>query len=163
MRGTADQVALAEKLIQDLDKPKAEVVVDVIVMEANRARVRDLYATITTAGGAPGINIPIALRKTPSVLRPARPGDADTGDDTGRLRTRHGCDYRSEQDQQSWISATSLCRAGRTHQGVMTDSQTRVMQQPQVRAVENAEGFAAESVIESPTHPAASSPASAAV
>ena len=58
LRGTADQIALAEKLIADLDKPKAEVVVDVIVMEANRNRVRDIAATLTT-GGAPGINIPI--------------------------------------------------------------------------------------------------------
>ena len=44
------------KADRGLDKPKAEVVVDVIVMEANRNRVRDLAATFTT-GGAPGINI----------------------------------------------------------------------------------------------------------
>ena len=79
VRGTADQVALAEKLIKDIDKPKAEVVVDVIVMEANRARVRDLYATITTAGGAPGINIPISYGK-PVVQ--ANPGTG-TGTGTG--------------------------------------------------------------------------------
>ena len=58
LRGTADQIALAEKLIADLDKPKAEVVVDVVVMEANRNRIRDLAATLTTSG-APGINFPI--------------------------------------------------------------------------------------------------------
>jgi general secretion pathway protein D len=61
VRGTADQVALAEKLIQDLDKPKAEVVVDVIVMEANRGRIRDLAATIMTGSPpAAGINLPIS-------------------------------------------------------------------------------------------------------
>ena len=65
IRGTTDQVALAEKLIQDLDKPKAEVVVDVVVMEANRARVRDLGLTLTTQG-APGINVPIVFGKTGS-------------------------------------------------------------------------------------------------
>ena len=37
IRATADQVALAEKLIQDLDKPKSEVIIDIIVMEANRS------------------------------------------------------------------------------------------------------------------------------
>src|SRR5947208_4402594 len=39
MRGTVDQMALAEKLILDLDKPKPEVVIDVLVMEASRSRI----------------------------------------------------------------------------------------------------------------------------
>src|SRR6516165_5406687 len=58
VRGTVDQVALAEKLIRDLDKPKSEVVVELIFMEANSARTRDLAAALATAGTA-GINIPI--------------------------------------------------------------------------------------------------------
>src|SRR5499427_64474 len=35
VRDTVDKVALVEKLFHDMDKPKAEVVVDMIVMEAN--------------------------------------------------------------------------------------------------------------------------------
>src|SRR5581483_6184521 len=42
VRGSADAVALAEKLVHDLDKPKSEVVVDVLIMEANTTRTRDL-------------------------------------------------------------------------------------------------------------------------
>ena len=38
VRGTVDAVALAEKLVHDLDKPKSEVVIDVIVMQANSDR-----------------------------------------------------------------------------------------------------------------------------
>ena len=34
VRDTVDKVALVEKLLRDMDKPKAEVVVDMIVMEA---------------------------------------------------------------------------------------------------------------------------------
>ena len=34
-KGSADQMALAEKILHDLDKPKNEVVVDIIVMEAS--------------------------------------------------------------------------------------------------------------------------------
>ena len=52
VRDTADKVALAEKLVHDLDKPKAEVVVDVIVMEANSQRTRDLAATIANGSAA---------------------------------------------------------------------------------------------------------------
>ncbi len=46
VRGPADAVDLAEKLIRDLDKPKSEIAIDVIVMEANTSRTRDLAATL---------------------------------------------------------------------------------------------------------------------
>ena len=39
-KGSADQMALAEKILHDLDKPKSEVVVDIIVMEASSASIR---------------------------------------------------------------------------------------------------------------------------
>lgn len=42
VRGTPDQVALAEKLIGDIDKAKSEVVVDVAVMQVRRDKTRDL-------------------------------------------------------------------------------------------------------------------------
>src|SRR3954469_25349000 len=42
VRGTPDQVALAEKLIGDIDKAKPEVVIDVAVMQVRRDRLRDL-------------------------------------------------------------------------------------------------------------------------
>ena len=41
IRGTADQMALAEKVILDLDKPKPEVVVDVMVFETARSVTRN--------------------------------------------------------------------------------------------------------------------------
>ena len=40
-RGTVDQINLAEKLFHDLDKPKSEVVIDVIVLEVNSDRAED--------------------------------------------------------------------------------------------------------------------------
>src|SRR5580700_9548985 len=52
VRGTADQVALTEKLIHDLDKPKSEVVIDVIVMQVNSQYSRSLAATIASGGTA---------------------------------------------------------------------------------------------------------------
>ncbi len=58
VRDTVDKVALAEKLVHDLDKPKSEVVVDVMVMQVNSERTRDLAATIASAGTA-GLNVPI--------------------------------------------------------------------------------------------------------
>jgi general secretion pathway protein D len=42
IRGTPDQVALAEKLITDIDKAKPEVVIDVVVMQVTRDLIRTL-------------------------------------------------------------------------------------------------------------------------
>ena len=42
VRDTPDKVMLAEKIIQDIDKPKSEVVVQFAVMQARRDRMRDL-------------------------------------------------------------------------------------------------------------------------
>lgn len=50
VRGTADQVALAEKVLLDLDKAKPEVVVDVIVMESNKDRTRDIGMSLVSGG-----------------------------------------------------------------------------------------------------------------
>src|ERR1019366_6571560 len=42
VRGEVDQVQLVEKIIHDLDRPKAEVVMDIIVMETNSGYSRQL-------------------------------------------------------------------------------------------------------------------------
>jgi general secretion pathway protein D len=56
VRGTPDQVALAEKLIGDIDRAKPEVVVEVAVMQVSRDKLRNLgiqppqSATVQLAG-----------------------------------------------------------------------------------------------------------------
>src|SRR5712692_4801613 len=42
VRGTPDQMALAQKLVDDLDKAKPEVLVEVAVMQVSRDRIRNL-------------------------------------------------------------------------------------------------------------------------
>ena len=45
-RGTPDTMALVEKLIHDLDRPKAEVLVDVRVWEVSKSKVYHLGAAL---------------------------------------------------------------------------------------------------------------------
>lgn len=45
IRDTPERVAAAEKMIHDLDRGKAEVMVDVTILEADRSRIRDLGLT----------------------------------------------------------------------------------------------------------------------
>ena len=40
LRGTTDQMVLAQKLLTDIDKPKPEVVIDIAVLQVSRSRIR---------------------------------------------------------------------------------------------------------------------------
>ena len=46
VRATTDQLLLVQKLLNDLDRPKAEVVVDVAILEVNKDHVRNLGITL---------------------------------------------------------------------------------------------------------------------
>jgi general secretion pathway protein D len=60
VRGASDAVALAEKLVHDLDKPKSEVVIDIVVMQSNSSYTRALAASLVNAStGTAGLNVPI--------------------------------------------------------------------------------------------------------
>ena len=48
LRGTPDQLVLAQKLISDIDKPKAEVVIDIAVLQISRTQLRTLGTTVPT-------------------------------------------------------------------------------------------------------------------
>lgn len=119
VRGSADQIALAEKVLLDLDKPKPEVVVDVIVMEANRTKARDLALTIVS-GGKNGLTLPISFN-----------GGASSGSGT----TASGLVPLNQLKNLS-AGDWSLPIPGALVQALMSDRQTRVMTTPQVRATD---------------------------
>ncbi len=49
VRGTPDQIALAEKLVGDLDKAKPEVLVEIAVMQVSKDRMRNLGVSPPTS------------------------------------------------------------------------------------------------------------------
>src|SRR5581483_7137501 len=80
VRASVDAMALAEKLVHDLDKPKSEVVIDIIVMQANSARTRDLAASIVNASGTPGLTVPLVFTpRNPVVINGTTGGSGATG------------------------------------------------------------------------------------
>ena len=139
VRDTVDKVALAEKLVHDLDKPKSEVVVDVMVMEANSERTRDLAATIASAGTA-GLNVPITFNGTTTAATapvtptngtlpttpatPATPTTPTSG--TGVIPLSRIAHLSTNQ------FATTL--PGGLLEALLTDTRTKVLNNPQVRA-----------------------------
>lgn len=126
VRDTVDKVALAEKLVQDLDKPKAEVVVDIIVMTANRERVRDLAATIAS-GGTTGINVPITFNGTSTTTTT---GTTTTGTPT---TSSAGTVALSGLAKLSTNQFTASLPGGLL-QAMIADTSTKVLNKPQVRA-----------------------------
>jgi general secretion pathway protein D len=66
IRGTPDQMVLAQKLLGDIDKPKSEVVIDVMVLEVSRDRLRTLGTNPPTTASA-SLGSSLTLNSFPSL------------------------------------------------------------------------------------------------
>jgi general secretion pathway protein D len=143
VRGTADQVALTEKLIHDLDKPKSEVVIDVIVLQVNSQYSRSLAATIAS-GGTAGLQQAISfLPQTTTTGTTTTTTDPTTGITTtsttpnGTTGATTGTTAGSiplSQIRHLSINQFSTSLPGAILNAVMSDARTKTMNKPQVRA-----------------------------
>ncbi len=150
-KGSADQVALAEKILHDLDKPKSEVVVDIIVMEASSVYTRQLTAAIASTGlTVPGNFTP---RSGLQVVNNPTTSTGTTTTGTGSTTTTGtGTTTTTGTSSTSTTSGTSVpfSNLGRLStadfsttipgallQAVLSDGATKVLQSPQLRAVDN--------------------------
>jgi general secretion pathway protein D len=108
VRGTPDQLLLAEQLIDDFDKARPEVVIDVAVLQVNRDKVRNiglqwpqtLSATLTTTSTASGATL--------------------TLNDLANLTAKN----------------FSLTVGTAQAEMLLTDSDTRILQSPRLRATD---------------------------
>ena len=130
VRDTVDKVALAEKLVHDLDKPKAEVVVDIMVMEANSERTRDLAATIASAGAA-GLNMPFNFSPSGTTTTTTTGG---TGGTTTPTTTTSGNTITLNRLGSISTRDFSTTLPGALLKAMLSDSRTKVLNNPQVRA-----------------------------
>lgn len=121
IRGTADQMALAEKVILDLDKPKPEVVVDVMVFEASRTVTRDLGLLALSTGG---INVPVNF--TP------QNGTTGAGTGTGTAPPT----IRLNQLGSIGAGDFTVTLPGASLQALLSDGRSKILQSPQVRATD---------------------------
>jgi general secretion pathway protein D len=139
VRGTADQVALVEKLLHDLDKPKAEVVVDIMIMQANTTRSKQLAATIAS-GGTAGINVPITFTPngTTTTASTTTTGSTTTPVTTTPTTTTPSTTTGSVTlNSLGHISTSSFSTSslpGALLEAMLTDTKTKVLNSPQVRA-----------------------------
>ena len=111
LRGTTDQLVLAEKLISDTDKPKGEVVLDVAVMEINRDHLNTL-----------GTNVPTSTSLTPVATSGTSGTASGPAVSIGSL------------NGTSW----AVPIPGGSFSLLMSDNSAKVLQKPQLRALDNA-------------------------
>ncbi len=155
-RGSPDTIALVEKLVHDLDKPKAEIVLDVIVMEVDRQKSTTLGAAL--AGQTSGLNVPITFTPRNALVYSA-PTTPTTGTTTGTT-TSTGTTTTGGTDVNGITTGTtttgtstgnsillskmghvstsdfSISLPGALIQALLQDSSTRVLQRPQVRVTD---------------------------
>jgi general secretion pathway protein D len=147
VRDTVDKVALVEKLLHDLDKPKAEVVVDVIVMDVASDISHQIGAGLVS-NGTNGLNLPIQFSPTNPINTGVNGvtgangtgGTGATGTTTGLTTgtTTTGTTGTSTFVALSQLghlgtSDFSTSLPGATLQAVMSDSRTKIQESPEVR------------------------------
>jgi general secretion pathway protein D len=142
VRGEADQVALAEKMIRDLDKPRSEVIVDIMVIEATNVFTRQLTAAIASTG----LNIPVNFTPRNGLQVVTNPNTGSNGSNGSTGSTGSS----SSSSAATGTSAIPLSNLGHIAssdfsmtlpsallQAAMSDSRTKVLQAPQLRALDN--------------------------
>lgn len=120
VRCTADQVALVQKIINDMDKPRSEIVLDVFILEANRTKTRSLAATLAN-GTTPGLRQTISFTRGTTTSGTTTTTTNPTLASLGKISTN---DF-------------SVNMPGGFLQALLDDRTTRVVQNPQVRTVDN--------------------------
>jgi general secretion pathway protein D len=126
-RGSTDTMAIVEKLVHDLDRPKAEVLIDVMVLEVAKSRVINLGAALT------GSNI-----------LSVSPGSTSTSTGTGTTgtttTTTTGASIPLSRLNRLSTNNFSVTLPGAIAQALMTDSRSRLLQNPQVRVTDGGKG-----------------------
>ena len=119
LRGTPDQMVLAQKLLGDIDKPKAEVVIDVTVMEVSRDKLHTI-----------GTNPPTSASVTLAPGGSSASGGTGTGGSTGSSLTLDSFTGLHAGDFSVSVPGISFSL-------LSSDSNTKVIQRPEIRAMDS--------------------------
>ncbi len=124
VRGTPDQIALAEKLVDDLDKARPEVIVDLAVMQVSKDKSR-------TLGLSPPTSASVTLQSNINTTTPTTTtGTTTTGSTSTTGLSLNTLGNLNATDFQVTIPSANLS-------ALMSDSDTKMIQNPQVRALDN--------------------------
>src|SRR4051794_15415334 len=124
VRGTPDQIALAQKLVEDLDKARPEVIIDIAVMQVSKDRSRTLGLNPPTSAS---VQLQSNINNTTTTTTTT--GTTTTGGSgTGGINLNTLGNLTAENFQVT-IPAANLSF-------VMGASDTKLLQNPQIRALD---------------------------
>ncbi len=129
MRGTPAQVALAELLINNLDKAKSEVVVDIVVMQVSKTKLKQLGIQYPFQGGTSN---PTITLQSPSVTQASTTSTTTTT--TPTTTSGSGLTLNDLANLNATDFAVSIPSASVAF--LMEDSNTKIIQRPQLRSVD---------------------------
>ncbi len=128
VRGTPDELLLAQKLINDLDKARPEVVVDIAILEVSKNWERNLGIAWPTNVGialqAPGSNSSTSTSTTTGTTT-----GTSTGTSSGSTPTLYDLSHLKAYD-------FAVTVGGATANMLLTDSNTKILQNPRIRATD---------------------------
>jgi general secretion pathway protein D len=131
VRGTPDQIALAQKLVDDLDKAKPEVVIDIVVMQVSKDRSRTLGITPPTSTS---ISLNNNINQTTTTVTGPAGGTGTVNQSSGTGSSNGGINLNRIGN----LNATdfTITIPGITASAIMGDSDTKIIQNPQIRALD---------------------------
>jgi general secretion pathway protein D len=143
VRDTVDKVALVEKLLHDLDKPKAEVVIDIIVMDISSDVSHQIGAGLVS-NGTNGLALPFSFSPTnPITSSTGTAGATGTGGTGATSTTTTTTTTGTAASTGSFVALSQLGHIGSSQfstslpgamlQAVMSDNRTKIQQSPEVR------------------------------
>jgi general secretion pathway protein D len=130
VRGTPDQIALAEKLVEDLDKARPEVIVDIAVMQISKDKSR-------TLGLSPPTSATVTLQSNINSTTTTTTGTTTSG--TGGTVTQNTGTNGINLNTLGNLNATNfqVVIPSANLSAVMADTDTKLIQNPQVRSLDN--------------------------
>ena len=127
VRGTPDQIALAQKLVGDLDKARPEVIVEVAVMQVSRDKTRNL-------GISPPTSATVALQNNVNTTTSTGTSTSTTGTSTSTSGTANQVNLNRLGNLNATDFTVTIPAATAT--ALFGDSNTKIIQNPQIRAVD---------------------------
>lgn len=131
VRGTPDQIALAQKLIGDLDKAKPEVVVDVAIMQINRDKSK-------TLGINPPTSATVQLQSNLNPINTTNNGGVVGGQGTVPISTGTATPGQISLNSFNNLNATdfAVTISQATATALFSDSSSKLIQKPEIRAID---------------------------
>jgi len=129
MKGTPDELLLAQQLVADLDKPRPEVVVDMAVLEVSRNWERTLGISWPSSVGV-ALSPPCASGSCSSSSTSGTSGTGTTGTTSSSSSpTLYSLSHLKASDFAVTIGGATLNL-------LLTDADTQILQDPRLRATD---------------------------